>query len=150
MKNHLKDHIFNNFLLILEESMPQLSEAKRRQLAEKMCENSYQVYKKNSDTLHEINNNAIYELEKHRGQFKEYIDFTQSKTNKILANFKENGFVTKKYDANTKKTILKGRTTMVDDMVYFLNELNDLVYLFYKEVYKIEETSIENQQITLF
>jgi hypothetical protein len=47
-------------------------------------------------------------------------------------------------------TVLKGKTTMVDEMVEFLNIVNDSVISFYKEVYKIEETSNENPQITLF
>jgi hypothetical protein len=39
---------------------------------------------------------------------------------------------------------------MVDEMVYFLNLMNDSVILFYKDVYKVEETSNETPQITLF
>jgi uncharacterized protein YwqG len=74
----------------------------------------------------------------------------QKETNRVLTNFKGNGFVTKKYDEYRKMTVLKGKTTMVDDMVEFLNIVNDSVISFYKEVYKIEETSVENQQITLF
>lgn len=150
MKNYLKDTIFNNFLEILENDMPQLSEATRRKLAEKLTDNSYNVYKNNSQELVKNSSQAIIELEKHRGLFKQYIDFLQTNTNKILYNFKQNGFVTKKYDNNAKKEVLKGRTTMVDDMVYFLNELNDLVTLFYRDVYKIDEGSNDKQQTTLF
>jgi hypothetical protein len=150
MKNYLKEEIFNNFLEILENDMPQLTEATRRRLAEKLSEKSYRSYTQNTEGIVKQSKEAIIELEKHRGLFKQYIDFTQTSTNKLLYNFKQNGFVTKTYDNNTKKTILKGRTTMVDDMVYFLNELNDLVTLFYKDVYKLEETSKDNQQINLF
>jgi len=150
MKNHLKDQIFNNFLQILETEMPQLTEATRRKMAEKLTNGSYNVYKENTDGIVKQTSEAISDLERHRGLFKKYIDVVQKNTNLILANFKQNGFVTKKYDENTKKTILKGRTTMVDDMVYFLNDLNDLVSLFYKDVYKVEETTKDEQQITLF
>lgn len=150
MKNYLKDEIFNNFLQILDTDMPQLSEATRRKMAEKLCESSYGVYKLNSEGIVKQSSEAITELEKHRALFKQYIDFTQNNVNKILTKFKENGFVTKKYDENAHKTILKGRTAMVDDMVYFLNDLNDLVSLFYKDVYKVEQTTKDQQQITLF
>lgn len=74
----------------------------------------------------------------------------QKETNRVLTNFKSKGFVTKKYDEYRKMTVLKGKTTMVDEMVEFLNIVNDSVISFYKEVYKIEETSNENPQITLF
>jgi hypothetical protein len=150
MKNYLKDKIFNSILEILEADMPQLSEATRRKMADNLTNNTYSVYKENSEGIVKQTSEAISDLEKHRGLFKQYIDVVQKNTNLILANFKQNGFVTKKYDENTKKTILKGRTTMVDDMVYFLNELNDLVLLFYKDVYKVEETTKDQQQITLF
>lgn len=150
MKNHLKEQIFDNFLQILEVAMPQLTEAARRKIAEKLCQSAYDVYKVNSEGIVKQSSEAIVDLEKHRALFKKYIDFTQTSVNKILSNFKQNGFVTKKYDEYTKKTILKGRTTMVDDMVYFLNDLNDLVSLFYKEVYKVEQTTKDQQQITLF
>jgi len=150
MKNYLKDTIFNNFLEVLENDMPQLSEATRRKLAEKLSDNSYNVYKNNSQELVKGTSQAISDLEKHRGLFKQYIDFLQTNTNKILYNFKQNGFVTKKYDNNAKKELLKGRTSMVDDMVNFLNELNDLVTLFYKDVYKIDEPTKDNPKTTLF
>jgi len=150
MKNYLKDQIFDNLLQILEVDMPQLSEATRRKLADKLCQSSYDVYKSNSEGIVRQSSEAITELEKHRALFKQYIDVIQKNTNKILDNFKQNGFVTKKYDEYTKKTILKGRTTMVDDMVYFLNDLNDLVVLFYKDVYKVEQTNYDQKQITLF
>jgi hypothetical protein len=88
--------------------------------------------------------------ESNRGQFKKHIDLLQKETNRLLVNFKENSFVTKKYDENKKTMVLKGRTTMVDEMVYFLNLMNDSVILFYKDVYKVEETSNETPQITLF
>ena len=150
MKNYLKDQIFNNFLQILESEMPQLTEASRRKMAEKLIDGSYSVYKENTEGIVKQTSEAISDLERHRGLFKQYIDVVQKNTNLILANFKQNGFVTKKYDEYTKKTILKGRTTMVDDMVYFLNDLNDLVSLFYKDVYKVEQTTKDQQQITLF
>jgi hypothetical protein len=88
--------------------------------------------------------------ESNRGQFKKHIDLLQKETNRLLVSFKENSFVTKKYDENKKTMVLKGRTTMVDEMVYFLNLMNDSVILFYKDVYKVEETSNETPQITLF
>lgn len=150
MKNHLKENIFHSFLTILEEEYPELTEAKRRRLAEKLGDKAYTIYGENSQGLIKQLSEMTSSHESHRGQFKKHIDMLQKETARVLANFKSHGFVTKKYDENRKMTVLKGKTTMVDDMVDFLNIVNDSVILFYKEVYKIEETSNETPQITLF
>jgi hypothetical protein len=150
MKNHLKENIFQSFLEIIEQDYPELSEAKRRRLAEKLMDKAHVLYMENSKGLMQQLSEMTTSHEAHRGQFKKHIDMLQKETNRVLVNFKQNGFVTKKYDENRKITVLKGRTTMVDDMVDFLNIVNDSVILFYKEVYKIEETTNETPQITLF
>ena len=150
MKNHLKDNIFQSFLEVFETDLPELTEAQKRRLAEKLVDKAYIIYAENSKGLSEQLTEMTKTHEAHRGQFKKHIDMLQKETNRVLTNFKGNGFVTKKYDEYRKMTVLKGKTTMVDDMVEFLNIVNDSVISFYKEVYKIEETSVENQQITLF
>ena len=150
MKNHLKDTIFESFLGIVEEKLPEMSEAQRRRLCEALVDSSNKAYLANSKGIADQSLEAIRELEKHRAQFKNFVDDLQKGTNKLLFKFKEQGFVTKKYDPNSQKSVLKGRTTMVDDMVFYLNSLNDLVILFYKDVYKMEDTSHDTPQITLF
>lgn len=150
MKNHLKENIFQSFLETLEEEYPELSEAKRRRLSEKLGDKAYTIYMENSKGLVQQLSDMTISHEGNRGQFKKHIDLLQKETNRLLSNFKENGFVTKKYDENRKMMVLKGKTTMVDEMVYFLNLMNDSVILFYKDVYKVEETSNETPQITLF
>ena len=150
MKNHLKDNIFQSFLEVFETDLPELTEAQKRRLAEKLVDKAYIIYAENSKGLSEQLTEMTKTHEAHRGQFKKHIDMLQKETNRVLTNFKGNGFVTKKYYEYRKMTVLKGKTTMVDDMVEFLNIVNDSVISFYKEVYKIEETSVENQQITLF
>lgn len=150
MKNHLKENIFQSFLETLEQEYPELTEAKRRRLAEKLGDKAYTIYSENTQGLVKQLSEMTNSHESHRAQFKQYIDLLQKETNRLLVGFKEKSFVTKQYDENRKTMVLKGKTTMVDDMVYFLNLMNDSVILFYKEVYKMEETTNENPQITLF
>lgn len=150
MKNHLKENIFQSFLETLEEDYPELTEAKRRRLAEKLGDKAYKIYSENTQGLVKQLTEMTNGHESHRAQFKQHIDLLQKETNRLLIGFKEKSFVTKQYDENRKTMVLKGKTTMVDDMVYFLNLMNDSVILFYKEVYKIEETTNETPQITLF
>ena len=146
----MKEEISNNFLKILMDEMPQLTEAQTRRLAEKLTDSSFSSYITNSNGLRSQLKEAILDVEKHRALYKDHIDFLQANTKKLFDNFKSHGFLTTKYDERTKKMQLKGRTTMVDDMVEFLNILNDLVILFYKEVYKVDQTSLETPKITLF
>lgn len=150
MKNYLKDKIFNSILIEMKESMPQLSEAQARRLSEKLCDITYNIYITNTNGLKDEMAKMSTTHEQNRAKFKAHIDLLQSKTNKMLASFKEKGFVGTKYDTYNKKTYLKGKTLMVDDMVDFLNVVNDSVILFYKEVYNIEETTSDVPQITLF
>jgi hypothetical protein len=72
----------------------------------------------------------------------------------LFDSFRKQGFIKPDIDKKTNKPILKGRTTMVDEMVDFLNKLNIIVLDFYKDVYRIEsrdegkEFGVE--QISLF
>jgi hypothetical protein len=72
----------------------------------------------------------------------------------LFDSFRKQGFIKPDIDKKTNKPILKSRTTMVDEMVDFLNKLNIIVLDFYKDVYRIEsrdegkEFGVE--QISLF
>ena len=150
MKNYLKEKIFTDFDVLIVELHPEIKEYSRRKLASALAESCYDTYIKNSEELVKLNAEVILSLEQNRKQFKDYIDLLQSKTNRMLDKFKSESFVKKEYDSYSQKYILKGRTKMVDDMVDLLNLLNEQVILFYKNVYKVEQQSIENQQINLF
>jgi hypothetical protein len=72
----------------------------------------------------------------------------------LFDSFRKQGFIKPDIDKKTNKPILKGRTTMVDEMVDFLNKLNIIVMDFYKDIYKIQNKEEGKQmgieQITLF
>lgn len=53
MKNHLKDNIFQSFLEVFEKDFPELTEAQRRRLAEKLGDKAYIIYSENSKGLSE-------------------------------------------------------------------------------------------------
>jgi len=150
MKNYLKEKIFSNFLFIFEKEIPGLTEATKRKLSEALVESSYQVFLMNSQELVKQNSKTIKELEYNRKQYKDLIDEIQKYTEKLLTVYKSNSFVSKDFDEKTRTFILKPRTTMVNEMVDYLNNLNKLVISFYKDVYKIEQTSIDYPKISLF
>jgi len=150
MKNYLKEKIFKNFLFIFEKEIPGLTESNKRKLCEALVESSYQVFLINSQELIKQSSTSIKEFEYNRKQFKDLIDEIQKSTDKLLTVYKSNSFVSKEFDERTRTFILKPRTTMVNEMVEYLNMLNKLVINFYKEVYKIEQTSIDYPKISLF
>ena len=150
MKNNLKEKIFSNFLFIFEKEIPGLTEATKRKLSEALVESSYQVFLMNSQELVKQNSKTIKELEYNRKQYKDLIDEIQKYTEKLLTVYKSNSFVSKDFDEKTRTFILKPRTTMVNEMVDYLNNLNKLVISFYKDVYKIEQTSIDYPKLSLF
>jgi sorbitol-specific phosphotransferase system component IIA len=77
-------------------------------------------------------------LEKSRSQFHEMVIFIEKYTNVILENLKEMGMIKKDFDKHGK-AVVKGKTTVVTDMVNYMNKLNDLVIQFYQEVYLIQK-----------
>ena len=50
MKNHLKDNIFQSFLEVFEKDLPELTEAQKRKLAEKLSKPKEVVHQKKDDT----------------------------------------------------------------------------------------------------
>ena len=150
MKNYLKEKIFSNFLFIFEKEIPGLTEASKRKLAEAMVESCYQVFLDNNQELVKLNTETIKEYENNRKQFRDLIDEIQKSTEKLITVYKSGSFVSQQFDERTRTMMLKPRTTMVNEMVEYLNTLNKLVISFYKDVYKIEQTSIDYPKISLF
>jgi hypothetical protein len=94
------------------------------------------------------------ELEQHKKLFRDHIELLDKHCKSMLFNFKSNGFVKVESDRKGGKQKLVGRTTMIDDMVKFLNILNESVSEFYQKVYKIKDGAIlpesDIKQTTLF
>jgi hypothetical protein len=150
MKNNLKEKIFKNFLFIFEKELPELSEATKRKLSNALVESCYQVFINNSEELIKQNTECINNLEKNRKQFKDFVDVVQKSTDKLMVTLNSEKFVTKEYNNKSGEYFLKPRTNMVNEMVQYLNTIDPLVISFYKNVYKIEQTTIDYPKISLF
>ena len=150
MKNYLKEKVFSSFLFIFEKEMPGQTEAFKRKLANELVENCYQVFLENSQELIKHTSTITMEYEKNRKEFRKFIEEVQNSSEKLLNIYKSESFVTKEYDHKTGTYYLKPRTTMLNETIQHFNFLNGLVVSFYKNVYKIEQTSIEYPKISLF
>lgn len=142
----LKNQIFDSFLSII--SQYSLPEHEQRALSSALTDKTMQQLDITVKSFTELHLKAVSDLEQHKKMFRDHIELIDKHTKEMLLSFKRQGFVKPDLDTN-KKPILKGRTTMVDDMVAFLNKLNESVLAFYKDVYKMEDL-IQTPQISLF
>jgi hypothetical protein len=139
MKNSTKSITLELFLKILEENHPEMTESVRRKTAYILCDASMDILNKNSEGLSKSMSDAVVDLEKYKKMFRDHIEDIQATTKTMYSSFRSQGFVKPEIDKKTNKPFLKGRTTMVDEMVVFLNRLNKTIMDFYKDVYKIED-----------
>ena len=153
MKSTTKTKTLELFLKILEENHPEMSESTRRKTAYILCDASMDVLHENCDGLSKSMLDAVINLEKYKKTFRDHIEEIQKITKTMYDSFRSQGFVKPDIDKKTNKPILKGRTTMVDEMVVCLNKMNKTVMDFYKDVYKIEDSKEAKDagvQTTLF
>lgn len=150
MKNYLKEKVFSSFLFIFEKEMPGQTEAFKRKLANELVESCFKVYLENSQDLIKHNVVITKEYENNRKQFRKFIEEIQNSSEKLLNIYKSESFVTKEYDHKSGGYYLKPRTSMLNETIEHFNYLNSLVVAFYKNVYKIKQTSIEYPKISLF
>jgi hypothetical protein len=154
MKNNLKSQNLQKFNEILEEKFPEIEEYKRRAIAHDMNEYSFLVIQESIEYFTKSHNEKVLEIEQHRKIFHDYINTLEKSVKILFDSFKKQGFIKPDIDKKTNKPILKGRTTMVDEMVDFLNKLNIIVMDFYKDIYKIQNREDAKQigieQTTLF
>lgn len=138
MKNNLKAENLNKFNQILEEKYPEIEEYKRRAIAHELNEHAFEVIHQSTKYFSDSQSEKTLQLEQYRKLFHDHIIMIEKSVKILFDNFRKEGFVKPDIDKKTNKPVLKGRTTMVDDMVVFLNKLNVFVMDFYKDVYKID------------
>lgn len=133
--------IFDSFVEKLEQNpLEGLSVAKQRMLADMLTDVAYTMFKEQQSGMAETYQANVLELEQHRKMFKDQVEFLEKNTKVMLDSFKRQGFIKYDKDPKTKKTIMVARTSMVTDMVQFLNQLNQMVMDFYQNVYKIDSS----------
>ena len=153
MKETTKNSLRDKFLAVLEKDHKNLSETQAWKIANDFSEIASNMMLQHNKQMSEKYNANALELEQHKKQFRDHIEFIDYRAKMLIGNFRQNGFMKVENDKRTGKPKLVGRTTMVDDMVTFLNLLNDSVVEFYEKVYKIEgshSNEFDVKQTTLF
>ena len=125
------------------------TDVQKRYLANKLAFEAITIHDENFKKLSESYKELLINNEKTRSQFVGMVNFIEKSTNPLIESFKRQGFL--KVDPTLKgKNNLVGRTSMVTDMVKYLNTLNGLVVAFYKDIYQIEkvaEKEIQKEKI---
>lgn len=153
MKQTTKNMLRDNFLFILEQKHQAIKENDRWRIANDLSESAHAMMQSHNESISATYNANALELEQVKKQFRDSIEEIDKTAGALIANFRHNGFMKVETNRKTGKSELVGRTTMVDDMVKFLNNMNDLVMRFYQDVYKIEGNSsseFDVKQTTLF
>ena len=151
MKNNTKSKYFASFCGAWEEKHPDIPEHIRRKIAHSLAEKALVIHFEGVEGMADIMSQMGLEMESHKKKFRDHVETLQKNTKNLYTRFKSEGFITSVIDRSTGRVVLKGKTTMVTDMVQFLNELEKFVYEFYTEVYKITPDSNNDRvQITLF
>jgi len=148
MKNTLKNSFYDKFIKSMEEEKS-FTEVQKRYISNKLAIDAVDVHDENFKKLSELHRELSINNEKTRSQFIGMVNFIEKSTKPMFDSFKRQGFIKVNTSVNGKNNLV-GKTTMVTDMVKFLNTLNELVFNFYKDVYQIEkvdEKEIQKEKI---
>ena len=131
----------------LEAEFEHLTQHQMRKISLSMAEIAHgMMTEANEQTMTSLNK-AILDLEQHKKKYRDTIDTIQRDMKIMLERLKKDGLVTLKNNPKTNKVELIGRSTVVTDMVKFINAMNDTVMDFYENVYEI---SNKEAQMNLF
>lgn len=143
----MKNVLMQKFITALESNEHlSLTEPQRRNVANILAVVGTEVHDENFKNMNTMYQELILKHEKTRKQFIGMVNFIEKSTKVLLDVFKSNTFVKSDYDPIKKKNVIKGRTSMVTDMVDYLNRLNDLVIKFYDEVYEVPKISEKEKE----
>ena len=144
MKNILKNYYYDKFLESLKDDQV-FSDVQKRYIASKLSVEAVSVHDENFKKLTELHKELLINNEKTRSQFIGMVNFIEKSTKSLIDSFKRQGFLKVDMLPNGKGKMV-GRTSMVTDMVKYLNTLNELVINFYKDVYQIEKVSDKEKE----
>jgi hypothetical protein len=129
---------------------PNMEEHQIKDISYHLSNVAHDLFIVNDEGLALLLENAVKDLEAHRNMFQEHILFLQKNSKQILEILKSKSLVYLDADPKTKKNVLKGRTSVLTEVVVYMNILNDMVISYYKDVYKVEQNTDRTIQSSLF
>lgn len=151
MKENLKNKLFEAISSKLAEDYPDMQETNRRKLANVVQGICIEILNENNEGLANSYSETVLEMETHKKMFRDHIEAIQKHYKVVMDSFKKHGVVKTDVDRKTNRPYLVGKTTVVTEMVIFLNYLNNLTMDFYENVYKFnDDKEMRATQTTLF
>lgn len=153
MKNNIKNILFERMVEQLEGMELELTVPKKRKVADALTPVALEIMKQNQAIQQELYEQTTLDLERSRNQFREYISYIEKDTEKLLQHLEKMGMVSYEYDSKQKRNVMVTKSTALTQVVAYLNGLNDLIFKFYQDIFKIEqerEVNREKIQTTLF
>jgi len=145
MEKRLKEVYFDKFIEKLNEDKNiTLSDVQKRNIATLLSTYAIEVHDENFKKLSALNQENTLILEKSRSQFIGMINFIERTTNPLIEKLKVQGVV--KVDISGGKSKMVGRSSVVTEMVKYINTLNDLVINFYRDIYQIEKVTDKDKE----
>lgn len=156
MEKKLKNLYFDKFWgAIAHDTKSGLSEAQMRAICNTLAIEAVEIHDDNFKKCRDLQQEHMMDLELCRKEYIGMVNFIEKSTKVILDNLRANSLIKEDYDALKRRTILKPRTSVVGEMVKYLNKLNELVIKYYEDVYKVDkindkEKNKDNIQSKLF
>lgn len=119
-----------------------LSEHQIHQIANSIVEIVNRQNEERDSGFEELYQNAVLEYENARKETHEIVSFIEKNNHLLLDELTRFGVVKTEYDSKKKKNKLVGTSKVVTKIIEFLNSLNDMVSVYYKDIYKVQDNSI--------
>lgn len=142
-EKELTSQMFN----ALESEFQHLTQHQMRKISVGMAKIANTIMTEATDETMKSLSKVILDLEQHKKKYRDTIDTIQKDTKFMLDKLKKEGLVTLKNNPKTNKVELVGRSSVITDMVKFINSMNDTIMDFYENVYEI---SSKEAQTNLF
>jgi len=150
MEQTVKKQIFIETEQGIIRHMPDLADAPRRKLAFDLTDVYYVHLSETNKQLSLMLNKVTLEYEQNRTLFMDMITMIQKNAEPVLNLFEKKHLAELVYDEVKRQNVYVAKTTVVKDLVDFLNKLNTEVIKFYKDVYKVEPEEKHGIQASLF
>lgn len=153
MKNNIKTRLFEAMVERLEKEDLGFTTPQERRVSHALTPVVYNLLKENQEIQKELFQQTTLELEQSRKQFRDFIAYIEKDTEKLLQQLEKMGMVSYEYDNREKRNVMVTKSTALTHVVAYLNQMNNLIYKFYQDIFKIEqekEVNKEKIQTTLF
>lgn len=143
---NLKKNVHEKVKEILQQT--NLSNSEKRDLCDLITHCTFELYAESIHEFSEQYHKTISEYETTRSKFTKFVEHIQESTKSLINQYQSKSAIKIINTQNLNK--LKGNGSALDDTLLFLNKLNELVYDFYINVYKIEQRQQKFTQTTIF